>query len=46
LIHVGQAVRAFSDRVDFFVCNDFNFPTLAEAYKVAALNGINKLTLV
>ena len=46
LIHVGQAVMAFGGTVDFFVHNVFNFPTLAEAYKVAALNGINKLALV
>ncbi|HEY7119201.1 MAG TPA: hypothetical protein VH475_21610 [Tepidisphaeraceae bacterium] len=29
--------------VEFFINNVFNFPTLAEAYKVAALNGLNKL---
>jgi len=46
LIHVGQAVMAFGGTVDFFVHNVFNFPTLAEAYKVAALNGVNKLALV
>jgi NAD(P) transhydrogenase len=46
LIHVGQAVMAFGGTVDFFVHNVFNFPTLAEAYKVAALNGVNKLKLV
>jgi NAD(P) transhydrogenase len=46
LIHVGQAVMAFGGTVDYFVHNVFNFPTLAEAYKVAALNGVNKLALV
>ena len=46
LIHIGQAVMAFQGTVDFFVHNVFNFPTLAEAYKVAALNGVNKLALV
>lgn len=43
LIHIGQAVMAFSGTVQFFVDNVFNYPTLAEAYKVAALNGLNKL---
>jgi NAD(P) transhydrogenase len=43
LIHIGQAVMAFSGTVDYFINNVFNFPTLAEAYKVAALNGLNKL---
>jgi NAD(P) transhydrogenase len=46
LIHIGQAVMAFDGTVDFFVHNVFNFPTLAEAYKIAALNGVNKLALV
>jgi NAD(P) transhydrogenase len=45
LIHIGQAVMAFGGTVDFFIHNVFNFPTLAEAYKVAALNGVNKLAL-
>jgi NAD(P) transhydrogenase len=43
LIHIGQAVMAFDGTVDYFVNNVFNYPTLAEAYKVAALNGMNKL---
>jgi NAD(P) transhydrogenase len=43
LIHIGQAVMAFNGTVDFFVNNVFNYPTLAECYKVAALNGSNKL---
>ena len=43
LIHIGQAVMAFSGTVNYFINNVFNFPTLAEAYKVAALNGLNKL---
>ena len=43
LIHIGQAVMAFGGTLDYFVNNVFNFPTLAEAYKVAALNGLNKL---
>jgi len=43
LIHIGQAVMALNGKVDYFINNVFNFPTLAEAYKVAALNGMNKL---
>jgi NAD(P) transhydrogenase len=43
LIHIGQAVMAFNGTVHYFINNVFNFPTLAEAYKVAALNGLNKL---
>jgi NAD(P) transhydrogenase len=43
LIHIGQAVMAFHGTVEFFINNVFNYPTLAEAYKVAALNGLNKL---
>jgi NAD(P) transhydrogenase len=43
LIHIGQAVMAFKGTVEFFINNVFNYPTLAEAYKVAALNGLNKL---
>lgn len=46
LIHIGQAVMAFNGTIDFFIHNVFNFPTLAEAYKTAALNGSNKLALV
>ncbi len=43
LIHIGQAVMAFKGTVDYFINNVFNYPTLAEAYKVAALNGLNKI---
>ncbi len=43
LIHIGQAVMALGGTVEYFINNVFNFPTLAEAYKVAALNGLNKL---
>jgi len=43
LIHIGQAVMAFKGTVEFFINNVFNYPTLAEAYKVAALNGLNKI---
>lgn len=43
LIHIGQAVMALGGTLDFFMNNVFNYPTLAEAYKVAALNAWNKL---
>jgi NAD(P) transhydrogenase len=43
LIHIGQAVLAFGGPVDYFVETVFNHPTLSEAYKVAALNGLNRL---
>ena len=43
LIHIGQAVLAFGGPIDYFVETVFNHPTLSEAYKVAALNGLNRL---
>ena len=43
LIHIGQAVMTLKGTVDYFINNVFNYPTLAECYKVAALNGSNKL---
>ena len=43
LIHIGQAAMALGGTVDYFINSVFNYPTLAEAYKVAALNGLNKL---
>ena len=46
LVHIGQAVMAFNGTVDYFINNVFNFPTLAEAYKIAALNGKNKIMMV
>ena len=46
LIHIGQAVMAFKGTVDYFINNVFNYPTLAECYKVAALNGSNKLRML
>jgi NAD(P) transhydrogenase len=44
LIHIGQAVLAFGGSVDYFVSNVFNYPTFAECYRVAALDGINRLS--
>jgi NAD(P) transhydrogenase len=43
LVHIGQAVLAFGGRVDYFVQTVFNYPTLAECYKTAAFDGINRL---
>lgn len=45
LIHIGQAVLSLGGTVDYFVESAFNYPTLAECYRVAALNGLNKLRL-
>jgi NAD(P) transhydrogenase len=43
LIHIGQAVMALGGTVDYLVDTVFNYPTLAESYKVAALDAANKL---
>jgi NAD(P) transhydrogenase len=43
LIHIGQAVLALKGGLDYFLHTVFNYPTLAECYKVAALNALNKL---
>ena len=43
LIHVGQAVLALGAGLDYFLRTVFNYPTLAECYKVAALDASNKL---
>jgi NAD(P) transhydrogenase len=43
IVHIGQLVMAFNGKLDSFVQNVFNYPTWAEAYKVAALNGLNRL---
>jgi NAD(P) transhydrogenase len=44
LLHIGQAVMALSGTMDYFVTTVFNYPTLAECYKAAAFNGLNKLS--
>jgi NAD(P) transhydrogenase len=44
LIHIGQAVIDHGGSVKYFRDAVFNYPTLAEAYKVAALDGLNKMT--
>lgn len=43
LVHIGQVAIAFGATVDFFLENVFNYPTLAEAYKVAAFHAVNQL---
>ena len=43
LIHIGQAVLAHGGSVDYFINTVFNYPTLAECYKTAAFDGINRL---
>jgi NAD(P) transhydrogenase len=43
LIHIGQAVLNLRGTLDYFVENTFNYPTLAEAYKVAALDAWNRM---
>ena len=43
IIHIGQAVLFYGGSVEYFQDMVFNYPTLAEAYKVAALDGLNKL---
>jgi NAD(P) transhydrogenase len=43
LVHIGQAVMALNGNLDYFIDTVFNYPTLAECYKAAAFNGINRL---
>ena len=43
LIHIGQAVLGLGGGLDYFLTTAFNYPTLAECYKVAALDAFNKL---
>ncbi len=44
LIHIGQAVLSLGGDIDYFVDTVFNYPTLAECYKTAAFDGINRLS--
>jgi NAD(P) transhydrogenase len=46
LLHIGQAVLILKGTVEYFVNSVFNYPTLAECYKAAAFNGLNKLMRV
>uniref|UniRef100_E6QKT9 NAD(P)(+) transhydrogenase (Si-specific) n=1 Tax=mine drainage metagenome TaxID=410659 RepID=E6QKT9_9ZZZZ len=43
LVHIGQAVMTLGGVVDYFIETVFNYPTLAECYKVAAFNGVGRL---
>jgi NAD(P) transhydrogenase len=43
LVHIGQAVMTLDGKVDYFIDTVFNYPTLAECYKVAAFNGLGRL---
>jgi NAD(P) transhydrogenase len=45
IIHIGQAVMALGGTIEYFRDTVFNYPTMAECYKVAALDGLNKLSL-
>ena len=44
LLHIGQAVMALGGKLDYFIDTVFNYPTLAECYKVAAFNGLNRVS--
>lgn len=44
LVHIGQAVLNLQGTLDYFIENTFNYPTLAEAYKIAALDAWNRMT--
>jgi NAD(P) transhydrogenase len=43
LVHIGQAVMSLNGTIDYFIDTVFNYPTLAECYKVAAFNGLGRL---
>jgi NAD(P) transhydrogenase len=43
LVHIGQAVMILGATIDYFIDTVFNYPTLAECYKVAAFNGLGRL---
>ena len=43
LIHIGQSVLSYGGTVEYFVHNVFNYPTMAECYRTAALDGLNRL---
>ena len=46
VVHIGQAVMGMGGTVDYLVDTVFNYPTLAESYKVAALDAMNKLQAI
>ena len=46
IVHIGQAImsqKGIANTLMFFINTTFNYPTMAEAYRVAALNGINRV---
>jgi NAD(P) transhydrogenase len=43
LVHIGQTVMGFDGTIEYFIGNVFNYPTYSECYRVAALNGVNRL---
>ncbi|MCC7277754.1 MAG: NAD(P)(+) transhydrogenase, partial [Chromatiaceae bacterium] len=46
IVHIGQAImsqKGEANSLRYFVNTTFNYPTMAEAYRVAALNGLNRL---
>jgi NAD(P) transhydrogenase len=43
LVHIGQAVMGLKGTAEYFITTVFNYPTLAECYKVAALDASNKM---
>jgi NAD(P) transhydrogenase len=43
LLHIGQAVFKLKGKITYFINTVFNYPTLAECYKTAAFNGLNRL---
>ena len=43
IVHIGQAVLALGGTIEYFRDSVFNYPTFAEAYKVAGLDGLNRL---
>ncbi|WP_069298536.1 Si-specific NAD(P)(+) transhydrogenase [Neptunicoccus sediminis] len=45
LIHIAQAVLNLKGTVDYFIENTFNYPTLAEAYKIAGLDAFNRMPI-
>jgi len=45
LVHIGQAVLSFGGTTDYFINTVFNYPTLAECYKVAAFDALNRMNV-
>jgi NAD(P) transhydrogenase len=43
VVHIGQIAISFHAHLDYFIDHVFNYPTYAEGYRIAALNGVNKI---